>query len=447
MHPKETVTIKSILEQVSITQTHVDKLRAMLRIAERDMNLSKKLDELDMCLALLTGENTAELAKPESSNPPVQKPVRPAPSTSTVTKPVVTKPPAARPKTITPPAYDSQAMKTIVNLPKDWTEAKCRSVRMNPNIHPDSIGSNGLIRQTPWTWTAISRVLHDGHLKTVAELSKDLCLPEDEIRQLLVRMDITEKKPEIPEFNNPPVNAENKATSLERYLPEFAKRPPLRSRIQILRYYAGLSCSELAKAAGIGNGNFIKQLEGGDRIVTGTHLSRLNNAFKSKLPDVRQTERPLDSLDISKIIPLDNVKSPQERVRRIRCRMSLSEREVASRLDITESQYINLENTCSSRAVLDKLVTAMHIDTKILDDICEEPSGRKPDTIQTGLNIEAMMKARGIDKATVCSRLKILDTHLNSIVSGNIELSLPLTAAMSELFGCDTNAFYAVIEP
>lgn len=472
--------IREILEQAALARSHLDRLREMLRDADEGGTLSGMVRTVYEQLNMLAGNAKPEAAKsdpPMAPNPkqdPVRKqppasPARPKPATAPAPKPAPIQKPEPRPapapvSTPVPrpavgvPAYDAEAIRTLLTKPIGWSKEKRLAVRRNPTIHPDSIDNAGVIRKIPWTWTAVSFVLHNSQAMTVPEMGSKLALPASEVRELLMRMDLPEKrpgpddeKPEAPPRKAPPVpkpeNNVNTHADLEKYLPEFAKKPPIRTRVTVLRLYTGMSHSDLAKAAGIGNANFVRQLESGDRIITDAHIQRMSAVFANRLGDRLTGKKPLTSTSMSDVIPLASVSEPAERVRLIRCRMALSTRELATRLGITDVQYIHLEQTCTSRVLLDEIVKAMHIDVRVLDDVCGEPSGRECDVLQTGLNVDAMLKAKNVRLQEAADRVGVTAPALSAVASGTTAPSFRLSAALSEFLGCDTNAFYAVVEP
>lgn len=472
--------IREILEQAALARSHLDRLRGMLRAADEGGTLSGMVRTIYEQLNMLAGNAKPEAAKsdpPMAPNPkqdPVRKqppasPARPKPATAPAPKPAPIQKPEPRPapapvSTPVPrpavgvPAYDAEAIRTLLTKPIGWSKEKRLAVRRNPTIHPDSIDNAGVIRKIPWTWTAVSFVLHNSQAMTVPEMGSKLALPASEVRELLMRMDLPEKrpgpddeKPEAPPRKAPPVpkpeNNVNTHADLEKYLPAFAKKPPIRTRVTVLRLYTGMSHSDLAKAAGIGNANFVRQLESGDRIITDAHIQRMSAVFANRLGDRLTGKKPLTSTSMSDVIPLASVSEPAERVRLIRCRMALSTRELATRLGITDVQYIHLEQTCTSRVLLDEIVKAMHIDVRVLDDVCGEPSGRECDVLQTGLNVDAMLKAKNVRLQEAADRVGVTAPALSAVASGTTAPSFRLSAALSEFLGCDTNAFYAVVEP
>lgn len=472
--------IREILEQAALARSHLDRLRGMLRAADEGGTLSGMVRTVYEQLNMLAGNAKPEAAKsdpPMAPNPkqdPVRKqppasPARPKPATAPAPKPAPIQKPEPRPapapvSTPVPrpavgvPAYDAEAIRTLLTKPIGWSKEKRLAVRRNPTIHPDSIDNAGVIRKIPWTWTAVSFVLHNSQAMTVPEMGSKLALPASEVRELLMRMDLPEKrpgpddeKPEAPPRKAPPVpkpeNNVNTHADLEKYLPEFAKKPPIRTRVTVLRLYTGMSHSDLAKAAGIGNANFVRQLESGDRIITDAHIQRMSAVFANRLGDRLTGEKPLTSTSMSDVIPLASVSEPAERVRLIRCRMALSTRELATRLGITDVQYIHLEQTCTSRVLLDEIVKVMHIDVRVLDDVCGEPSGRECDVLQTGLNVDAMLKAKNVRLQEAADRVGVTAPALSAVASGTTAPSFRLSAALSEFLGCDTNAFYAVVGP
>lgn len=466
--------IREILEQAALARSHLDRLREMLRAADENGALSGRVRTVYEQLNMLAGNAKPEAAKsdtpmaPNSKQDPVRKqppaaPARPKPAAAPAPKPAPIQKPEPRPAP-TPrpavgiPAYDAEAIRTLLTKPIGWSKEKRLAVRRNPTIHPDSIDNAGVIRKIPWTWTAVSFVLHNSQAMTVPEMGSKLALPAAEVRELLMRMDLPEKRPghddERPETaskKSPPVpkpeNNANTHANLEKYLPEFAKKPPIRTRVTVLRLYTGMSHSDLAKAAGIGNANFVRQLESGDRIITDAHIQRMSAVFANRLGDRLTGEKPLTSTSMSDVIPLASVSEPAERVRLIRCRMALSTRELATRLGITDVQYIHLEQTCTSRVLLDEIVKAMHIDVRVLDDVCGEPSGRECDMLQTGLNVDAMLKAKNVRLQEAADHVGVSAQALAAVASGTTAPSFRLSAALSEFLGCDTNAFYAVVEP
>lgn len=472
--------IREILEQAALARSHLDRLRGMLRAADEGGTLSGMVRTVYEQLNMLAGNAKPEAAKsdpPMAPNPkqdPVRKqppasPARPKPATAPAPKPAPIQKPEPRPapapvSTPVPrpavgvPAYDAEAIRTLLTKPIGWSKEKRLAVRRNPTIHPDSIDNAGVIRKIPWTWTAVSFVLHNSQAMTVPEMGSKLALPAAEVRELLMRMDLPEKRPgpdderpEAPPRKAPPVpkpeNNANTHANLEKYLPEFAKKPPIRTRVTVLRLYTGMSHSDLAKAAGIGNANFVRQLESGDRIITDAHIQRMSAVFTNRLGDRLAGGKPLTSVSMSDVIPLASVSEPAERVRLIRCRMALSTRELATRLGITDVQYIHLEQTCTSRVLLDEIVKAMHIDVRVLDDVCGEPSGQECDVLQTGLNVDAMLKAKNVRLQEAADRVGVTAPALSAVASGTTAPSFRLSAALSEFLGCDTNAFYAVVEP
>lgn len=473
--------IREILEQAALARSHLDRLREMLRAADENGALSGMVRTVYEQLNMLAGNAKPEAAKsdppmaPNSKQDPVRKqppaaPARPKPAAAPAPKPAPVQKPEPRPApapaprpAVGIPAYDAEAIRTLLTKPIGWSKEKRLAVRRNPTIHPDSIDNAGVIRKIPWTWTAVSFVLHNSQAMTVPEMGSKLALPVAEVRELLVRMDLPEKRPgpddERPEAaskKSPPVpkpeadgnkNTTDMRAGLEKYLPEFAKKPPVRTRVTVLRLYADMSHSDLAKAAGIGNANFVRQLESGDRIITDAHIRRMSAVFANRLGDRLTGEKPLTSTSMSDVVPLASVSEPAERVRLIRCRMALSTRELATRLGITDVQYIHLEQTCTSRVLLDEIVKAMHIDVHVLDDVCGEPSGRECDVLQTGLNVDAMLKAKNVRLQEAADRVGVTAPALSAVASGTTAPSFRLSAALSEFLGCDTNAFYAVVEP
>lgn len=465
---KKAPDIREILEQAALARSHLDRLRGMLRAVDEGGALSGRVRTVYEQLNMLAGNTETEAAKSDPPVAPAPKPDpvrKPAPAAPTPPKPEPAPRPAPAPVS-TPiprpavgvPAYDAEAIQTLLTKPIGWSKEKRLAVRRNPTIHPDSIDNAGVIRKIPWTWTAVSFVLHNSQAMTVPEMGSKLALPAAEVRELLMRMDLPEKrpgpddeKPEAPPRKAPPVQKSktpaDTCAGLEKYLPEFAKKPPIRTRVTVLRLYTGMSHSDLAKAAGIGNANFMRQLESGDRIITDAHIQRMSAVFTNRLGDRLTSGKPLTSVSMSDVIPLASVSDPTERVRLVRCRMALSTRELATRLSITDVQYIHLEQTCTSRVLLDEIVKAMHIDVRVLDDVCGEPSGRECDVLQTGLNVDAMLKARNVKLQEAADHVGVSAQALAAVAAGSTAPSFRLSAALSEFLGCDTNAFYAVVEP
>lgn len=456
------VTLHDVLEQVEATRVQVDLLRDMLRRAEKDLGLSARLNEMSVRLDVLLGGTPAE--KPRG---PAAAAGEPAPGRTETAAPPARTPIPGPAKTRERPAYDAVALRTMAVKPHAWTDAKKQSAKANPNIHPDCIGDDGIICPMPYTWTAVSMVLHDGASVPVCVLSKNTGMSPAEIRSLLVRMDIDEKPDPKPEPAPPPVvpdpapqtkergflDSEQKRAGparpkpdYERCLPATARQYTRQALIRSLRAYAGLTPSELARASGVGNGDFIRKLESGAHVLSNAHIERLDQAFLRLLPDVVTNKKVVECGNIRQILYLGKTRTPSERLRVLRSRLGWLPAEAAAKARLRPETYLGLELRCTSRAVLDMLLRTWDVDTEILDDICEEPSGRPCDRRQTGLNVSAMLDARGLSREALKSALELDESSIQKLLDGRLPVTLRLVAELANLFECDTNAFYATVE-
>lgn len=431
----------------------------MLRRAEKTLGLSARLNEMSVRLdVLLDGTPVPGPAAADGPPMPGRAPNRDPSGREPVPGPA---------RTRERPAYDAIALRTMTVKPHAWTDAKKRAAKANPNVHPDCIGDDGIICPMPYTWTAVSMVLHDGASVPVSILSKEANMSPTAIRSLLARMDIDEKPGPKPEPAPPPVVPDPAPQAKERGFPDSKQKQAGQTRpkpdyenclpaparqytrqalIRSLRAYAGLTPSELARASGVGNGDFIRKLESGAHVLSNAHIERLDQAFLRLLPDVVTNKKVVECGNIRQILYLGKTRTPSERLRVLRARCGWLPAEAAAAAGLRPEAYLNLEKHCTSRAVLDKLLRAWDIDTGILDDVCEEPSGRPCDRRQTGLNVEAMLDARGLSREALKSTLRLDESSVQKLLDGRIPVTLKLVAELAALFDCDTNAFYATIE-
>lgn len=454
------VTLRDVLDQVEATRVQVDLLRDMLRRAERDLGLSARLNEMSVRLDVLLGGAPAE--KPRN---PASAADGPATGHTETAAPPTRAPVPGPAKTRERPAYDAVALRTMAVKPHAWTDAKKQSAKANPNIHPDCIGDDGIICPMPYTWTAVSMVLHNGASVPVCVLSKDTGMSPAAVRSLLIRMDIDEKPGPKSEPTPPPMAPDLAPQAQERGFrgsrqagparprPDYEKCLPAPARqytrqtlIRSLRAYAGLTPSELARASGVGNGDFIRKLESGAHVLSNTHVERLDQAFLRLLPDVVTNNKIIEHGNVRQILYFGKTRTPSERLRVLRSRLGWLPAEAAAKARLRPEAYLGLERHCTSRAVLDMLLRAWDVDTEILDDICEEPSGRPCDRRQTGLNVSAMLDARGLSREALKSALGLDEGSIQKLLDGRLPVTLKLVAELANLFECDTNAFYATVE-